>query len=318
MATRRASTSPAWRRRSAASTAWRRTAGAFGAALDEALAAETTTIVEVRTDRVENLALHRAVSGGRGRRPCRIGSSPHGRRLRQPIAAAYATTGAAIDLGRGVHEGELFRDADVKVPLRMLTRHGLIAGATGTGKTKTLQGLAEALSAAGVPVFVADVKGDVVGHRRPGRPTSPPASARPTSACRSSPRGSRASTSRSAASVPACPCARRSPTSARSCSARCSARTTRRSRASALIFRYADQKQLPILDLSDLRALLDVPVVGRGQGRADRHRRPRARDGRRAAARARRRSRTAAATSSSASRSSRSPTSSAPRPTAAA
>src|ERR1700712_4544761 len=86
------------------------------------------------------------------------------------ISAAYATTGAAIDLGRGVHEGQLYRDADVKVPLRMLTRHGLIAGATGTGKTKTLQGLAEQLSAAGVPVFVADVKGEVSGIADPGAP----------------------------------------------------------------------------------------------------------------------------------------------------
>ena len=47
----------------------------------------------------------------------------------------------------------------------MLNRHGLIAGATGTGKTKTLQLIAEQLSAAGVPVFLADVKGDVSGHR---------------------------------------------------------------------------------------------------------------------------------------------------------
>ena len=50
----------------------------------------------------------------------------------------------------------------------MMNRHGLIAGATGTGKTKTLQLLAERLSAAGVPVFVSDVKGDVAGMAAPG------------------------------------------------------------------------------------------------------------------------------------------------------
>ena len=50
----------------------------------------------------------------------------------------------------------------------MMNRHGLIAGATGTGKTKTLQGLAEQLSAAGVPVVVADVKGDLSGLAAPG------------------------------------------------------------------------------------------------------------------------------------------------------
>jgi DNA helicase HerA-like ATPase len=50
----------------------------------------------------------------------------------------------------------------------MVNRHGLIAGATGTGKTTTLQGIAEQLSAAGVPVFVADVKGDLSGLAEPG------------------------------------------------------------------------------------------------------------------------------------------------------
>ena len=81
----------------------------------------------------------------------------------QAIAAAYATQGAALDLGRGVLDGAVHRDAAVRVPLATLNRHGLIAGATGTGKTKTLQVMTEQLSAAGVPVFVADVKGDVSG-----------------------------------------------------------------------------------------------------------------------------------------------------------
>ncbi|HKO74884.1 MAG TPA: helicase HerA-like domain-containing protein, partial [Gaiellaceae bacterium] len=79
------------------------------------------------------------------------------------LSAAYATEGAAIDLGRAVHEGALLPDVAVKVPLATMNRHGLIAGATGTGKTKTLQLLAEQLSTAGVPVLVADVKGDVSG-----------------------------------------------------------------------------------------------------------------------------------------------------------
>src|SRR5687768_14016025 len=86
----------------------------------------------------------------------------------ETIAAAYATEGPALDLGRGVHEGAVAQEAAVRVPLRMLNRHGLIAGATGTGKTKTLQLMAEQLSAAGVPVFVADVKGDLSGLAAPG------------------------------------------------------------------------------------------------------------------------------------------------------
>ena len=69
-------------------------------------------------------------------------------------------------------DGELDNDARVQVALSMLNRHGLIAGATGTGKTKTLQLLAGQLSKAGVPVFISDIKGDVTGHGR-ARATRP-------------------------------------------------------------------------------------------------------------------------------------------------
>ena len=86
----------------------------------------------------------------------------------QRINEAYAVDGPAIDLGRGVHEGALARDAVVRLPLAMTNRHGLVAGATGTGKTRTLQLVAEQLSAAGVAVFIGDVKGDVSGMSEPG------------------------------------------------------------------------------------------------------------------------------------------------------
>ena len=58
------------------------------------------------------------------------------------IAAAYAVDGLAVDLGRGVHDGALAPQAVVNVPMDMMKRHGLVAGATGAGKTKTLQGIA--------------------------------------------------------------------------------------------------------------------------------------------------------------------------------
>ena len=58
----------------------------------------------------------------------------------------------------------------MRIPIAMLNRHGLVAGATGTGKTKTLQVLAEQLSARGVPVFAADIKGDLSGIATPGEP----------------------------------------------------------------------------------------------------------------------------------------------------
>jgi uncharacterized protein len=84
------------------------------------------------------------------------------------IAAGYAVDGPALDLGAVMHGGTAFPSAQVRVPLAMLNRHGLVAGATGTGKTKTLQVMAEQLSAAGVPVVLADIKGDLSGLAQPG------------------------------------------------------------------------------------------------------------------------------------------------------
>jgi DNA helicase HerA-like ATPase len=77
--------------------------------------------------------------------------------------AAFGANDAAITLGAVMHNGETHAEPLVRVPIAMLNRHGLIAGATGTGKTKTLQLMAEQLSAQGVPVFVSDIKGDLSG-----------------------------------------------------------------------------------------------------------------------------------------------------------
>lgn len=85
-------------------------------------------------------------------------------------ASGYAFSGPALDLGALLWDGQCLPDAQIRVPLSVLNRHGLVAGATGTGKTKTLQLIAEQLSAQGVPVFLADVKGDVSGIAAPGAP----------------------------------------------------------------------------------------------------------------------------------------------------
>ncbi len=84
-------------------------------------------------------------------------------RVVEAARSTYSTAGASITLGSVVHQGESHPEPLIRLPLSMMTRHGLIAGATGTGKTKTLQLLAEQLSAAGVPVFVSDIKGDLSG-----------------------------------------------------------------------------------------------------------------------------------------------------------
>ena len=86
----------------------------------------------------------------------------------QQIAAGYSTDGAALELGTVVVDGVCDPTAQIRIPLATVNRHGLVAGATGTGKTKTLQVMAEQLSAAGVPVVMADIKGDLSGLSRPG------------------------------------------------------------------------------------------------------------------------------------------------------
>ncbi|MFB0834738.1 helicase HerA-like domain-containing protein [Arthrobacter halodurans] len=84
------------------------------------------------------------------------------------ITAGYTVEGAAVTLGAALVGGEVHPEAQVRLPLRMMNRHGLVAGATGTGKTITLQVMAEQLSTHGVPVFLADIKGDLTGLSTPG------------------------------------------------------------------------------------------------------------------------------------------------------
>lgn len=79
------------------------------------------------------------------------------------INSGYSTKGDFIELGAAMLGEETVTNAIVKVPLKTLNRHGLIAGATGTGKTKTLQVLAENLSEKGIPVLLMDIKGDLSG-----------------------------------------------------------------------------------------------------------------------------------------------------------
>lgn len=84
------------------------------------------------------------------------------------ITPAYTFKGESIILGSPKLDGEVLTDTFIRVPLRTLNRHGLIAGATGTGKTKTLQIIIEQLSAKGVPSLVMDIKGDLSGVAVPG------------------------------------------------------------------------------------------------------------------------------------------------------
>ena len=172
------------------------------------------------------------------------------------IAAAYAAEGAAIDLGRGVHEEKLAADAVVQVSLRMMNRHGLIAGATGTGKTVTLQTIAEQLSAAGVAVFAADVKGDVSGVAAPGAPGGPAEKRAKELGLSFEPKGFPVDYLSLGGIGPGVPVRATVSDFGPQLLAKVLEANDTQEQSLQLVFHYADQKGLSLLDLSDLRALL--------------------------------------------------------------
>jgi len=172
------------------------------------------------------------------------------------IQKAYTASGPTVDLGRGVHEGVVVPEAVVQIPLAMMNRHGLVAGATGTGKTRTLQGLAEQLSAAGVPVFVADMKGDLSGLAVAGAADGPAPKRDAELGVPYVPTGfpvEYLALGGIGAGVPV-----RATVSdfGPQLLAKVLEANETQEQSLGLVFRYADSKQLPLLDLSDLRALL--------------------------------------------------------------
>ena len=172
------------------------------------------------------------------------------------IAEGYAVEGAAIDLGRGVHEGKLVPEAVVQVPLRMMNRHGLIAGATGTGKTITLQTIAEQLSAAGVAVFAADVKGDVSGVATPGEPGGPAEKRMSELGLKFEPAGFPVEYLSLGGIGPGVPVRATVSDFGPQLLAKVLEANETQEQSLQLVFYYADQKGLPLLELADLRALL--------------------------------------------------------------
>ena len=172
------------------------------------------------------------------------------------VAAAYATDGAAIELGVGVLEGVLVSEAGVRVPLRMMNRHGLIAGATGTGKTRSLQLIAEQLSAAGVAVFTADVKGDVSGIAVPGSNDGPARKRATELGIEWAPAGFPVEYLSLGGIGPGVPVRATVSDFGPLLLAKVLGSNQTQEQSLALVFHYADSKGLPLLDLSDLRALL--------------------------------------------------------------
>jgi DNA helicase HerA-like ATPase len=173
----------------------------------------------------------------------------------ETFQSAYAFNEACVDVGNVTRDGSPRADLPIRIPLRMFNRHGLIAGSTGTGKTRTLQLLAEGLSHHGVPVFLADVKGDLAGMAVPGV-VNDKLTARMKSVGKDF--------------VPAAfPVEFFSLTGARGTQIRATVSsfgpvllgkildlTDVQQSVLAMVFKYCDDKQMPLLDFADLRSVL--------------------------------------------------------------
>src|ERR1700750_3188378 len=169
----------------------------------------------------------------------------------QTITTAYATDGAARDLGRGVHDGAVITAATVKLPLRMANRHGLIAGATGTGKTKTLQGIAEPLSSGGVPGL-----GDSGGAA---------AKRAQELGLQFQARGFPVEFFALGGIGPGIPIRATVSDFGPQLLAKVLGANETQEQSLSLVFHYADEKGLPLLDLSDLRAVLSYLISDAGK-----------------------------------------------------
>src|SRR5689334_4233603 len=174
----------------------------------------------------------------------------------QQIAAGYAVGGQALELGTVVIDGKTDPAAQIRIPLATVNRHGLVAGATGTGKTKTLQVIAEQLSAQGVPVFVADVKGDVSGLSVPGEAGAVAEKRMTDLGLPFAPAGFPTEFLSLGGIGPGVPVRATVSDFGPRLLAKILQANDTQEQSLELVFHYADSKQLPLLDLSDLRALL--------------------------------------------------------------
>ncbi|MGH7526670.1 MAG: helicase HerA-like domain-containing protein [Gemmatimonadales bacterium] len=180
------------------------------------------------------------------------------------LAAGHGFTDPAVTLGAALEGRTVHQEPKVKVPLAMMNRHGLIAGATGTGKTKTLQFLTEQLSAQGVPVFVADIKGDLSGLAVPGESNDHIAA-----------RAGEVGWDWKAAGVPvefvslsgALGVQLRATVSSFGPLLLGKVLSLNETQTSVLtmVFKYCDDGQLPLLDLADLRAVLQFLTSDEGK-----------------------------------------------------
>lgn len=183
------------------------------------------------------------------------------------IAAGYETDKPAIELGRVSVGGVVDNAAIVKVPLAMFNRHGLIAGATGTGKTVTLQMLAEQLSNAGVPVVVADMKGDLTGLSAPAPADGPAAGRFKELGVDFTPAASPVEYLSLGGLGGGIPVRATVSDFGPQLLAKILGSNETQEQSLGLLFHYSDERKLPLVDLEDLRAML--MFLDSDEGKAD-------------------------------------------------
>ncbi|WP_328969671.1 helicase HerA-like domain-containing protein [Streptomyces sp. NBC_00239] len=181
------------------------------------------------------------------------------------IAEGYAFTGPALDLGALLWDGVCLPDLQIRIPLAMLNRHGLVAGATGTGKTKTLQLIAEQLSEQGVPVFLADIKGDVSGISAPGASNDRIAERARDVAQQWTPAGFPCEFYSLGGIGPGIPVRATVTGFGPVLMSKVLQLNQTQEQSLGLVFHYADAKGLELIDLKDLRAVVAFLVSDRGK-----------------------------------------------------
>ena len=181
------------------------------------------------------------------------------------ISAAYAAKGKALDLGRGVVAGATDPSAVVQLSAAMCNRHGLIAGATGTGKTKTLQLMAEQLSAMGVSVFGADMKGDLSGIAEAGAHSERVDGRVAELGVTWEPAGRAVQFLALGGQGAGVPVRATISSFGPTLLAKVMDANETQSSSLSLVFRYADDHQLGLLDLADLRAVLQFLLSDDGK-----------------------------------------------------
>ena len=182
------------------------------------------------------------------------------------IVKGYTFDEAAVELGVLMEDDQPIPQAVVRIPLSMLNRHGLVAGATGTGKTKTLQLMAEQISSAGVPVFAADIKGDLSGIAAPGESSEKLLARTQKIGQDWRPAGCPTEFYALGGQGIGVPLRATMSSFGPTLLAKVLGLNDVQESSLGLVFHYADAQGLPLLDLADLRSLLQFLISDEGKG----------------------------------------------------